>query len=83
MTLGKSFIDLEENICKAFGNDASQSCELYGDCCDCCANDTISRSELIDTIKSHLNEMTLFDDDYSDGYKMAYKDIILMIENFD
>ena len=74
---------MKENTCKAFGNDASQSCELYGDCCDCIANDTISRSELIDTIKSHLNEITLFDDDYSDGYKMACEDVIEIIENFD
>ena len=74
---------MEENTCKAFGNDASQFCELYSDCCDCCANDTISRSELINTIKSHLNEITLFDDDYSCGYKMACENVIEIIENFD
>lgn len=74
---------MEENTCKAFGNDASQICELYDDCCDCFANDTISRSDLIDMIKSHLNEITLFDDDYSNGYKMACENVIEIIENFD
>ena len=43
----------------------------------------IPADEFIDLIKSHLNEITLFDDDYGDGYKMACENIIEIIENFD